>query len=496
MDFVQFILEADIWIKIIVVMAIILVAIVLIVLLIPSGGKGKARKVSEKDLAAGRYNFQLDTKNGKIVFYNPFKGFLVYGGAGCGKTKSIGKPILREYIRHHFAGLVYDFKDFDLTRTTVHLCKKYDYPYKLYYLSFADMKRTHRTNVIDPKVIKDENLFIQLIADLYDALMGDEKKDTWYHGALGALKGIAYRLYKDYPEYCTIPHLACFVCTAGKERITDFVKGSDESRMLASAFIDSADSERTQASYLSTLTNTMSKVAFNKNVAYVLSGKDFEFNLVDPQAPKLVCVANSYQTESLISPIISLMVTASSRQFNLSNKIPFFYFLDEATTSKIADFEKMPSVLREYRCSFTFMTQSSAKITALYGEYARSSIEANLGNQFYGATKDEKALSTYQKVFGKIELERTSTSQSVSGSNNSRSTTKSTQQKDRYDTSFFKDLPTGVFVGSTSDASVKDFHAGFKMYDDEEAELPIVKPVFEVDIESNYIKIKEDISRL
>lgn len=56
------------------------------------------------------------------------------------------------------------------------------------------------------------------------------------------------------------------------------------------------------------------------------------------------------------------MVSVSSRRFTMENEIPFVYFFDEATTFKIADFEKMPSVLREYKCSFTFLTQSAAKV--------------------------------------------------------------------------------------------------------------------------------------
>lgn len=42
---------------------------------------------------------------------NPFNGFLVYGGAESGKTKSIGKPLLEQFVKSRFAGFVYDYKD-------------------------------------------------------------------------------------------------------------------------------------------------------------------------------------------------------------------------------------------------------------------------------------------------------------------------------------------------------------------------------------------------
>ena len=165
---------------------------------------------------------------------------------------------------------------------------------------------------------------------------------------MGILRGVSIRFYNDYPQFCTIPHIVNFICSAGTVRITSFLEGKHQSRVLAGAFLDAKDSPKTQSSYLSSLTNSLSTLANEKKVCYVLSGNDFDFNLIDPECPKLVVVSNAYQIENLISPVISLMLSISSRRFTLANKVPFFYFLDEATTFRIADFEKLPSVLREY----------------------------------------------------------------------------------------------------------------------------------------------------
>lgn len=130
------------------------------------------------------------------------------------------------------------------------------------------------------------------------------------------------------------------MCSAGTQRITDFLNGSHESRALAKGFLDAADSPKTQASYLSSLTRNLGILANNKEISYVLTGNDFQYNLLDPDDPKLIAVANSFQIESLISPIISLMLSISSRRFTMANRVPFVYVLDEATTFRIADFEK------------------------------------------------------------------------------------------------------------------------------------------------------------
>lgn len=105
-----------------------------------------------------------------------------------------------------------------------------------------------------------------------------------------------------------------------------------------------------------------------------------------------------------------MLMSISTRQFTMQNKVPFVYFLDEMTTVNIKNFETLPSVLREYKVGFVLLTQSGAKLEALYGKLDRSSVEANFGIQFFGRTKDVEALKYYPQMFGKEEKERKSRS--------------------------------------------------------------------------------------
>lgn len=474
-----------------VVIAIAALALVIVtVLLLPGTDKKKKQD--------GTYRFELFADGGRrITFGNPFNGFLVYGGAESGKTKSIGKPLLEQFVKSRFAGFVYDYKDFDLTRTAYNLVKKHGYPYKFYYISFVDMERTYRTNPIAPAVVGNESLFLQLISDLLTAYMEkDSKKDEWFGGALGIMWGVSIRFYRDFPQYCTIPHIVNYVCSAGADRITEFLNGSHQSRALAKGFLDAADSPKTQASYLSSLTRNLGILANNKEISYVLTGNDFEYNLLDPANPKLISVANSFQIESLISPIISLMLSISSRRFTMANKIPFVYVLDEATTFRIADFEKMPSVLREYLCAFLVLTQSSAKIEKLYGKYDRSSLEANFGNVFFGRTKDVEALKNYPLVFGKQEKKKVSRTTGSGRGGSNRSRTVSMQKEEVYESSFFTSLKPGEFVGSAAHSNMPNFHLRFKMYDQTEEPLPVVRAVLPSDIDENYNRIIKDLQKV
>ena len=120
----------------------------------------------------GKALLSLHATDGTIIrYYYWFSNFLVYGGAGSGKTKSIGKPLMEQYIRSGFAGFIYDFKDFDYTRTAYNLIRKHGYPHEFYYVNFTDMNRTYRFNPLDRRNIKDRTMLMQLMEDVLGALM-------------------------------------------------------------------------------------------------------------------------------------------------------------------------------------------------------------------------------------------------------------------------------------------------------------------------------------
>ena len=281
----------------------------------------------------GKALLSLHATDGTIIrYYYWFSNFLVYGGAGSGKTKSIGKPLMEQYIRSGFAGFIYDFKDFDYTRTAYNLIRKHGYPHEFYYVNFTDMNRTYRFNPLDRRNIKDRTMLMQLMEDVLGALMPPtSKQDEWYTGALGILNGVAYRLWDEFPECCTLPHIVNFVMKADTGQLQEFLKLNDISAMVMSI---------------------------------------------------------------------------ASRSFSMENRVPFVFILDEMTTFKVRDFEKLPSVLREYGAAFLLLTQSEGKLEKLYSKLDRSSIVASLEpGEFIGMGNRSNIKGHFRKKFRLFELE-------------------------------------------------------------------------------------------
>ena len=431
----------------------------------------------------------------ELKFYYYYANFLVYGGAGSGKTKSIGKWLLQEYIRLGFAGFIYDFKDIDYTRTAYNLMKKYDYKVEFYYINFDNLSRSYRFNPL--KNVSDKTVLMQLMEDMLLSMQAkDAKQDEWFAGGLGILRGVAYRLYDEFKEYCTIPHILTLIMNSSQESLTRFLEQNTISEMMAGAFLKAKGSEKTQASYISTLSSQIATMATDENVAWVLSGNDFDFNLIDPEHPKMFAVSNNFSKNSVYSPVIAMLLSISSRQFTMQNKVPFVYFLDEMTTVKIKNFETLPSVLREYKAALVLLTQSGAKLENLYGKLDRSSVEANFGNMFLGRTKDVEALKYYPLFFGKEEKERRSRSAGKSGSSSNSSVTISSQKEDVYQGKDFSELEPGEFIGSATRANVKEFKAKFKMFEMEEEELPVHEFVTPEQVTENYDRIIQEVQAI
>ena len=117
------------------------------------------------------------------------------------------------------------------------LIKKHNYKNPFYYISFTDMQRTYRFNPLKPSVVKNENLLMQFIDDILGVNLGEgSKKDEWYMGALGVFKGTAIRFFKDFPEYCTLPHIVNFIIHSERQQLYNFLKASRESKALASGY--------------------------------------------------------------------------------------------------------------------------------------------------------------------------------------------------------------------------------------------------------------------
>lgn len=106
-----------------------------------------------------RYSLKGKIRKSWINIINPFRGLLVLGSPGSGKSYFIIQHIIKQHVSKGFSMFVYDFKFDDLTKIAYNqfLKNRSKYPESaaFYVINFDDLSRSHRCNPLDISTMHD-----------------------------------------------------------------------------------------------------------------------------------------------------------------------------------------------------------------------------------------------------------------------------------------------------------------------------------------------------
>ncbi|WP_240613077.1 YWFCY domain-containing protein [Chitinophaga parva] len=106
-----------------------------------------------------RYNLKGKVRKSFINIINPFRGSLLCGTPGSGKSYFVVRHVLTQHISKGFTMFVYDFKFPDLSVITYNTFLRYRKVYKktprFFTINFEDLSRSHRCNPLDPQSMTD-----------------------------------------------------------------------------------------------------------------------------------------------------------------------------------------------------------------------------------------------------------------------------------------------------------------------------------------------------
>ena len=106
------------------------------------------------------YQLEGKLRQGYINVVNPFRGSMVIGTPGSGKSYSIYGPFIRQMIQKGYSLFVYDYKFPDLTRRVMNELLDNidcygDLKPRMYVVNFDDPLYSHRFNPIHPRYLQD-----------------------------------------------------------------------------------------------------------------------------------------------------------------------------------------------------------------------------------------------------------------------------------------------------------------------------------------------------
>lgn len=457
------------------------------------------------------WDVSFATNKGERILKGLKRGVAIFGSAGSGKTASIIYTILKHLGKKNFSGIIYDFKDGELTELAVPIFQE-----RLRIVSIHRPSLSYRVNPINPDFIEGEKDVNEIVSVIMDNLTTGKDNDNFFKdSASSLLAGVILKFYFDHQKMCTLPHVISFILgldfslqekikgqSLGEQaenkfaKLKDFLTDNDRVALQASPFLMGLASERQTASVLSTLANSLRKMAYPE-AYYVLSGNDLKLDVNSADNNTVICVMNEPKSARFLSPINACIIHSITKQMMVRNREPSFIILDEAPTIKLLNMAQIPATMRSFGVAVIYCAQDIVQGVVQYGRDGFKEIIANLSTQFFGKANDPDTSRYYEGYFEMIK-EKTKSINRKGGDGNlfswgENSTTIGEKEVAKYRASVFTKLSVGEFAMLSDGLSDVVKFPNPKL---ETAELPIRNFIAKTELESQFNKIVNEVKTL
>lgn len=431
--------------------------------------------------------------------HNIYQGIFVSGGAGSGKSASIVVPALNQWIKQGMSLTIYDFKGDPATlglfaynawkfHKKEYSKKKREYKYPEFeIISFTEIEKSSRPNPFSPKVMKSNLETMEMVKTLLASLNTKfvENPDYWKDSAFAMAHGITERLRRNYPTYCTIPHLAAIGSSIPVADILSWLEKNDFIQTQICVYISAQGSEQTFASMISSFQMEIKKVV-DELIFYIMGAEPInqcDLDLNSLENPRIMSISDNKDLHAGVGPVISCIMASVKKTINNQGKHPHFMVIDEYPQLHL-EISDLPATGRSNKASILIALQDIKQVEKKYSKVYAEELIANLGTQFYGMSNNDETAKNVSNMFGTVKKKDDSYSFSEDGINFSQrlSNEKIIQDRD------VKGQPTGHFVGKIADGDPALFSAQMKYWDPKK-EMPYVDTI-------DFLKLPPRIERI
>lgn len=233
---------------------------------------------------------------------------------------------------------------------------------------------------------------------------------------------------------------------------------------------------------------------------YVLSGNDFNLDINNPDAPKIVCMGNNPQKIQIYGAVLSLYVNRLVKQVNKKGKLKSSLVFDEFPTIYLNNMDSLIATARSNKVATCLGIQDFSQLRKDYGREQADVIMNITGNIISGQVTGDTAKQLSER-FGKIMQDR----ESLSINSNDTSISRSKQLESAVPASKIASLSSGEFVGMVADdpqckIDLKTIHC--EIVNDHEAlkkeeagyrDIGAIRKIDNSMVQRNYEQVKQDI---
>ena len=399
------------------------------------------------------YQYRQRLHKGWINVVNPFRATLVLGTPGSGKSYSVYGPFIEQMIAKGYSMFVYDYKYPDLTEVVYNELLQNIGSYKVRpefcVINFQDPRYSLRCNPINPRYIGDpaDTTEIAELVMLNVNKQAVEKEDFFTLSAKVYLDALIWflKIYED-GRYCTFPHVIELMAQDYK-KVFKILSRYPELEAKIKPFQNALEGnaqDQLQGQIAS------AQIPLNKFVSkklyWVLSGDDFSLDINDPQHPKVLCVGNDPDRQSIYGTTLALYTSRMFKTINHKRKLKCGVLLDELPTIYLKGIDNLIATARSNKVAIVLGAQDKSQLRRDYGEKESDVIFNTVGNVFSGQVNGKTA-EELSRSFGKEFRRRESQTRSIE----SDSVNVSFQQEELLPVSTIETLSQGVFFGKVAD---------------------------------------------
>ncbi len=362
-----------------------------------------------------KFMFQKKVKKGWLNLTNPFRGTIILGTPGSGKSYSIICPAIKQLIKKQFSLLIYDFKYPDLAQMAYyhyllnHPPDEYGHrQFAFHMINLTDLEYSQRVNPLAPKYIETLADAIETAESLIESLRkssemsGDNQFFT--QSAINYLSACIFFLSKyENGKYSSLPHVMALLNRTYDE-IFNLLLTHDELESLLSPFRSAYDNKAFSQleGQIGTLKVNISRIN-TKESAWVFSGQDFNLSISNPNHPALLIISNHPKTQNINSAANSVLLNRISKLVNTRNNHPCGIIIDELPTIYFHRIQNLISTARSHQVAVVLGIQELPQLVEGYGKNGAETILSVIGNVISGAVRKKETLDWLEKLFGKIK---------------------------------------------------------------------------------------------
>lgn len=364
-----------------------------------------------------KFHYNGKSRNGWINIVNPFRGTLLMGTPGSGKSFSVVNSYIRQHAAKGFSMVVYDFKFPDLAKITYYQYQKnkqkgvLNSKYKFNVINFSDIEYSKRINPLKRE-------YIEILADatetseaLYESLQKGDKQggnaEFFKTSAVNFLAACIYFFSRyDNGKYSDLPHVLSFINQPYQD-IFQTLFSNPELESLLSPFKTAFDNQAFDQleGQIGSLKVQISRLA-TKESYWVFSGDDFNLKVSDPNDPSYLIIANNPKTQAMNSALNALIINRLTRLVNTKGNLPTSIIVDEAPTLYFYQIANLLSTARSNKVSVLLGLQEIPQLEEQYGKATAKTVTSVIGNVISGSARAKETLEWLQIIFGKVKQKR------------------------------------------------------------------------------------------